>query len=193
MWTLWGNVYTPRDDDGSDKARELTGRDPSGHGTCLTSENNLSHPGSGRRGNQSGRETQRQHKLNNQTPFETPSNFTSCGSAESQLTLRQQLDQLRHVAHTGPTIGHKGAAVRLQRDELANVRLVDAHSGWDGWVEPEVCVRDESVSGGGWVAAAGPSFSCRGRRVAAPAHMGRCWRGVGPAACGASRRCAWQP
>eukprot|EP00964_Phaeocystis_antarctica_P091609 scaffold58790_cov65-Phaeocystis_antarctica.AAC.2 len=28
-WTLWGNVYTPRDDDGSDKARELT----SGHRT----------------------------------------------------------------------------------------------------------------------------------------------------------------
>ena len=35
MWTLWGNVYTPRDDDGSDKAREITGRDLSGHGTCM--------------------------------------------------------------------------------------------------------------------------------------------------------------
>ena len=33
MWTLWGNVYTPRDDGGSDIAREPTGRDLSGHGT----------------------------------------------------------------------------------------------------------------------------------------------------------------
>ena len=33
MWTLWGNVYSPRDDGGSDIARELTGLDLSGHGT----------------------------------------------------------------------------------------------------------------------------------------------------------------